>query len=132
MEPGLGPAIAFLYFGPAINVLAIILTARILGWELGIARAVGAVLFSVVIGLLMHLIFLKEERERRRERTSISAIQRGPFPGQDNPLFLFDGRNPRLCELGKPPEESHNLWWLIYQYKWWITGFFAVLWQSCS
>ena len=54
---GLGPAIAFLYSGPAINVLAIILTARILGWELGIARAIGAVVFSVVIGLLMHLFF---------------------------------------------------------------------------
>jgi len=53
---GLGPAVAFLYSGPAINVLAIILTARILGWQLGLARAVGAVVFSVVIGLLMHLI----------------------------------------------------------------------------
>ena len=62
---GLGPATAFLYSGPAINVLAIIMTARILGWELGIARAVGAVIFSVVIGIMMHLIFLKEERERR-------------------------------------------------------------------
>ncbi len=61
---GLGPAVAFLYSGPAINVLAIILTARVLGWEFGLARAVGAVLFSVVIGFLMHLIFLKEERER--------------------------------------------------------------------
>ncbi|MCX5702669.1 MAG: permease, partial [Candidatus Omnitrophica bacterium] len=49
---GLGPAIAFLYSGPAINVLAIILTARILGWQLGLARAIGAVIFSVVIGLL--------------------------------------------------------------------------------
>ena len=61
---GLGPAVAFLYSGPAINVLAIILTARVLGWEFGLARAVGAVVFSVVIGFLMHLIFLKEERER--------------------------------------------------------------------
>ena len=59
---GLGPAIAFLYSGPAINVLAIILTARILGWQLGLARAIGAVVFSVIIGLLMHLFFLKEER----------------------------------------------------------------------
>src|SRR4030065_2674081 len=61
---GLGPAIAFLYSGPAINVLAIILTAKVLGMELGLARAIGAVVFSVVIGLLMHLIFLKEERSR--------------------------------------------------------------------
>lgn len=65
---GLGPAVAFLYSGPAINVLAIILTASVLGPQLGIARAVGAVTFSVVIGLLMHLIFRKEERERNQAR----------------------------------------------------------------
>ena len=61
MGAGLGPATAFLYSGPAINILAIILTARILGLELGIARAVGAIAFSVIIGLLMHLIYRKEE-----------------------------------------------------------------------
>ncbi|RYD05958.1 hypothetical protein N752_06850 [Desulforamulus aquiferis] len=61
---GIGPATAFLYSGPAINILAIILSARILGIELGIARAVGAVIFSIIIGLLMHFIFLKEEREK--------------------------------------------------------------------
>ena len=61
MGAGLGPACAFLYSGPAINVLAIILTARILGMEMGIARAVGAILFSVVIGFLMHVIYRKEE-----------------------------------------------------------------------
>jgi len=62
---GLGPATAFLYSGPAINVLAIILTARVLGWELGAARAIGAVVFSVVIGLTMHLIYRKEEAGRQ-------------------------------------------------------------------
>ena len=61
---GLGPATAFLYAGPAINVLAIILTARVLGWELGLARAVGAVVFSVIVGLAMHFIYRKEERRR--------------------------------------------------------------------
>ena len=59
---GLGPAIAFLYSGPAVNVLAIVLTARILGPEIGLGRAVGAVVFSIVIGLLMHLLFRKEEQ----------------------------------------------------------------------
>ena len=61
---GLGPAIAFLYSGPAINILAIILTARILGVAFGLARAIGAVLFSVVIGLVMHLLFRREEQEK--------------------------------------------------------------------
>jgi len=61
---GLGPAIAFLYSGPAINILAIILTARVLGPSLGLARAIGAVLFSIAIGASMHLLFRKEEREK--------------------------------------------------------------------
>jgi len=64
MGAGLGPATAFLYSGPAVNVLAIILTARILGFELGVARAVGAIVFSVVIGLAMHFIFRNEESDR--------------------------------------------------------------------
>jgi uncharacterized membrane protein YraQ (UPF0718 family) len=65
MGAGLGPAIAFLYSGPAINVLAIILTARVLGFQMGLARAVGAVAFSVVIGLLMAALFRREEAERQ-------------------------------------------------------------------
>jgi uncharacterized protein len=63
---GLGPATAFLYSGPAINVLAMILTARVLGLELGLARAVGAVLFAVVVGLLMAVLFRREEAERQQ------------------------------------------------------------------
>lgn len=63
---GLGPKIAFLYSGPAINILAIILTARVLGFEIGLARAVGAIIFSIIIGILMHFIFLKEETERNK------------------------------------------------------------------
>ena len=61
---GLGPAITFLYSGPAINILAIILTARILGFDLGIARIIGAVVFSVIIGIIMSFIYRKEERMR--------------------------------------------------------------------
>ena len=61
---GIGPATAFLYSGPAINILAIILTARVLGFELGIARAIGAVIFSVIIGLSMHFIFHEDEKKK--------------------------------------------------------------------
>jgi len=60
---GIGPATAFLYSGPAINVLAIILTARVLGWELGTARAVGAVLFSIIIGLIMSFLFERKDEK---------------------------------------------------------------------
>ena len=61
---GLGPAIAFLYSGPAINILAIVYTARLLGYDLGIARAIGAITFSVIIGLIMSLIWIKEEKSK--------------------------------------------------------------------
>ncbi|MDQ7788186.1 MAG: permease [Thermodesulfovibrionales bacterium] len=124
---GLGPAIAFLYSGPAINVLAIILTARILGWELGLARAIGAVVFSVVIGLLMHLIFLKEERERHAgEDFDFSNVKETRSLGKTIPYFFSMVAILVFANWGSPPEESHNLWWLIYHYKWWITGVFAV------
>jgi len=58
---GIGPAVAFLYSGPAINVLAIVYTARILGYDLGLARAIGAIAFAAGIGLIMALIYRKEE-----------------------------------------------------------------------
>lgn len=81
MGAGLGPATAFLYAGPAVNVLAIILTARILGFEMGIARAIGAVVFSIVIGLLMHFIYRKEEIQK-------SAVQMAtPSPQVSRPLW---------------------------------------------
>ncbi|MEW6326508.1 MAG: permease [Thermodesulfobacteriota bacterium] len=68
---GIGPATAFLYAGPAINALAIVLTARVLGIELGVARAAGAIGFSIVIGLLMHLAFLKDERKKARKAAAV-------------------------------------------------------------
>ena len=65
MGAGLGPACTFLYVGPAINVLAIIMTVKILGLELGIARAIGAICLSIFIGLLMALIFRNDERKKK-------------------------------------------------------------------
>ncbi|GAB6166620.1 permease [Thermostilla marina] len=63
---GLGPAVAFLYAGPAINVMAIFLTARVLGVHLGVARVIGAIVFGIVIGLIMAVIFRKEEEQRTK------------------------------------------------------------------
>jgi len=124
---GLGPAIAFLYSGPAINVLAIILTARVLGWELGLARAIGAILFSIVIGLLMHLIFLKEEKERHTgDDFDFSAVEDGRSIGKTIPYFFSMIAILVFANWGNPPEESHTVWRLIYHYKWGITGIFAV------
>ncbi len=70
---GLGPAIAFLYSGPAINVLAIVYTARLLGYDLGVARAVGAIAFSVVIGLIMALIYRKEKSQADAQAFALLA-----------------------------------------------------------
>ncbi|MBN1972450.1 MAG: permease [Sedimentisphaerales bacterium] len=83
MGAGLGPATAFLYSGPAVNVLAIILTARILGFEMGVARAVGAIVFSIVIGLLMHLIYRKEEIQK----TAAQAQMAMPEQKVSRPLW---------------------------------------------
>ncbi|MCD6587983.1 MAG: permease [Candidatus Fermentibacteraceae bacterium] len=88
MGAGLGPATAFLYAGPAINVLAIILTARILGLELGIARAVGAVVFSILIGLLMHLLFRKDEK-KRQAAVPVSLPGEGSRALWKNAIFFF-------------------------------------------
>lgn len=121
---GLGPAIAFLYSGPAINVLAIILTARILGWQLGLARAIGAVIFSIVIGLLMHLIFLKEERARHTNGDfNVGEIKETRSLGKTVLYFASMVAFLVFANWGKPLEGYHGIWSWIYQYKWWIAGF---------
>jgi hypothetical protein len=103
---GLGPAAAFLYSGPAINVLAIVLTARMLGFELGLARAVGAVVFSVVIGLLMHAIFRREEAAKVAAAAALPAPPAGRPSIQDSDLLRVDGRHPGVRELGRAPGGS--------------------------
>ncbi|MCC6694767.1 MAG: permease [Candidatus Hydrogenedentes bacterium] len=122
---GLGPATAFLYSGPAINVLAIVLTARILGMELGIARAVGAIAFSVIIGLLMHVIFRKEEEEKALAQAAM------PVPEVTRPLWQTATYFASMVAIlvfsnwGKP-ETDTGLWYAIYSAKWIITSIFAV------
>ncbi len=121
---GLGPAVAFLYSGPAINVLAIILTARILGWQLGLARAIGAVIFSVVIGLLMHLVFLKEEKTRHANGDfNVGEVKEVRSLGKTVLYFASMIAFLVFANWGKPLEGDHGIWSLIYQYKWWIAGF---------
>jgi uncharacterized membrane protein YraQ (UPF0718 family) len=130
---GLGPASAFLYSGPAINVLAIILTARILGLEIGVARAVGAVVFSVVIGLLMHAIFRKEEEQRTEETLAAMAGKSldGRALWKTAIYFAFMVGVLVFANWGKPDTDT-GLWYSIYSSKWFITallslGFAAVL-----
>jgi uncharacterized protein len=122
---GLGPATAFLYSGPAINVLAIVLTARVLGLRLGMARAAGAIVFSVVIGLLMHLIFRKEELAKAE------AAAQQPEPEVKRPLWQNIIYFACLIGIlvfanwGKPMEDT-GLWHLVWAAKWPVTAAFAV------
>jgi uncharacterized protein len=124
---GLGPASAFLYSGPAINVLAIILTARILGLELGVARAVGAVVFSVVIGLLMHAIFRKEEEQRTEDTLAAMAGKSldGRALWKTAIYFAFMVGVLVFANWGKPDTDT-GLWYTIYSSKWIITGLLSI------
>jgi uncharacterized membrane protein YraQ (UPF0718 family) len=124
---GLGPASAFLYSGPAINVLAIILTARVLGWQLGLARAVSAVVFSVVIGLAMHLIFLKEEKERPSSQGFQLADAGDERPLWKNTLYFIAMILLLVfANWGKPAAGDTGLWPLIFRFKWYITGALSI------
>lgn len=124
---GLGPAIAFLYSGPAISVLSIILTARILGVEMGVARIIGAVLFSVVIGLAMSFIFRKEEKAKREEQMNIVP------PPEKRPMwqtafhFLTLVLVLVFANWGAPAASDTGLWYSIFTYKWYIVGGLSLL-----
>jgi uncharacterized membrane protein YraQ (UPF0718 family) len=126
MGAGLGPAIAFLYSGPAINILAIAMTARVLGLELGLARSIGAVSFSVLAGLAMHLLFRGEEREKVR----VAAMM--PEPEVKRPLWqnvIFLGSQVAVlvfANWGKPDVLS-GLWYAVYQQKWLMTAASALV-----
>ncbi|MFO7620948.1 MAG: permease [Bacteroidales bacterium] len=125
---GLGPAIAFLYSGPAINILAIILTARILGFELGVARVIGAVAFSIIIGLSMSLIYRKEEKAKREEQMNIVS------PPEKRPMWQTSLHFFTLVLIlvfanwGRPAEgDTTSTWYFIWHFKWWITGLFSLV-----
>jgi uncharacterized membrane protein YraQ (UPF0718 family) len=125
---GIGPATAFLYSGPAINILAITLTAKILGWQLGLARAVGAVLFSVVTGLLMALIFRKDDAARTTGQIYL------PENGDKERTLAQDGLYLLTMVLilvfaafAKPAPGAAGLWPAIYAAKWMVTAVLLVV-----
>jgi len=125
---GLGPAIAFLYSGPAISILAIILTARILGFEMGVARTVGAVLFSVIIGLIMAFIYRKEEKVKKEEQMNIEALPEKRPMWQTSLHFFTLVLILVFANWGKPGEgDTSSTWYYIWAYKWYITGFFSLV-----
>lgn len=125
---GLGPAIAFLYSGPAINILAIILTAQILGFEMGIARVIGAVTFAVVIGIAMSLIYRKEEQAKREEQVNFPDIPEKRPVWQTAFLFGILVLILVFANWGRPTsDDTESAWFWIWTNKWIITAVFGIL-----
>ena len=126
MGAGLGPASAFLYSGPAINIMAIVLTARVLGIEIGFARAVGAIGLSIVIGLCMHLIFRREEQEKARLAAELAEPESGR-PLWQNVLHIGSMIAILVfANLGKS-EDSGALWTAFWGVKWYLTSLAALV-----
>jgi len=121
MGAGLGPAAAFLYAGPAINVLAVVFTTSVLGLKLGMARAVGATVFAVVVGGLMAFFF------RRSERVRASAAMALPEPEGVRPLgqtAVFFAAQIAILVFANwvRPEDTTGVWFAVWRAKWWLTA----------
>jgi uncharacterized membrane protein YraQ (UPF0718 family) len=125
MGAGLGPACAFLYSGPAINILAMVLTARVLGPEMGIARAIGAVIFAVFIGLLMHFFFRHEEAEKAAAAPVMMEEEAGRPLWQTALYFATMVGILVFANWGKTDQPT-GLWHLIYTSKWYIAAGFSI------
>ena len=125
---GLGPAIAFLYSGPAINILAIILTARILGFEMGIARIIGAIVFAIVIGSVMSLIYHKEEKAKAKEQMNFPDMPEKRPAWQTAFHFLTLVMILVFANWGKPANGvTEGAWYWLWVNKWYVTSGFAML-----
>ncbi len=124
---GIGPAIAFLYSGPAINLLAIILTARILGWELGLARAVGAVLFAVVIGVIMAALYRKEDKARETQAMQLFDDVKQERSGWQNIVFFASLVFILIFAAWGKPAGDVGFFMAVYNMKWYLTGFFLIV-----
>ena len=125
---GIGPATAFLYSGPAINVLAIVFTARVLGWQLGLARAIFAIIFAAIIGLSMHFIFRKEDAQRQTGEMYLpeddsdgrSLTQQGLYMLVMVLILIF-------AAFASPSQDAAFIWQAIFQAKWYVTGILLVI-----
>jgi uncharacterized membrane protein YraQ (UPF0718 family) len=125
---GLGPAISFLYSGPAINILAIILTARILGFEMGVARVVGAVLFAILIGVIMSVIYRKEEKAKRETQLQFPDIPEKRPMWQTSFHFFTLVLILVFANWGAPAlGDNTSLWFMLWSHKWLITAFFGLM-----
>ena len=125
MGAGLGPACAFLYSGPAVNILAIVLTGAVLGPQMGIARAIGAIVFAVVIGLLMQFIFRKDDQQRIDAAAMPDAEVSRPL--WQNALYFGSMVGILVFANWGSSGESTGMWATIYSSKWYLTSFFSAM-----
>ncbi len=125
---GIGPATAFLYSGPAINVLAIVLTARILGWQLGLARAIGAVLFAVITGLLMAIFFRKDDAIRTTGQIYLPDEEEKQRTLLQDALYMLTMVLILIfAAFARPAAGSTGLWPALFAAKWYITAFLLIV-----
>jgi len=125
MGAGIGPASAFLYSGPAINVLAIVLSAKVLGWQIGLARAIGAVVFAYIIGLLMAFTFRKEEKNKQP-----IVMPEGDEPKRklwQDTVYMASMVGILVFANWGRPLETEGVWYALYAAKWYLTGLFGLL-----
>lgn len=118
---GIGPATAFLYSGPAINVLAIILTARVLGMEIGVARAVGAIAFSIIIGLIMAYIYRKEAKSSSQ---GFAAISEESYQRNLKQEIIYFGSMVAFLVFANwaKPIDAEGVYASVYSVKWLLAG----------
>lgn len=124
---GIGPATAFLYSGPAINVLAIILTAKVLGWQLGLARAIGAVIFAVVTGLLMAFIFRKDDAGRKTGDLVLPEDYHSRPLWQDALYMLTMVLILVSASFARPTADDGAVWKFIFSVKWYLAVLFLII-----
>ncbi|MDN5334884.1 MAG: uncharacterized protein PWP59_2146 [Sphaerochaeta sp.] len=125
---GLGPAVSFLYSGPSINILAIILSFKVFGWKMGLTRMIVAIVFAFVIGLLMHMIFRKEDEKRLADERLFKNMGGPDARSLPQMAFYMVSMIGILVFLNWAPSQgSSTVWDFIYQSKYWITGVFALM-----
>jgi uncharacterized membrane protein YraQ (UPF0718 family) len=122
---GLGPAIAFLYSGPAINILAIILSYKVFGLKLALARMIGAIVFAIVIGLIMQFIFRKEEQKRLLDETMFEQIDENELSLMKNIVFISAMIGFLIFVNWAPSGGANRIWDFVYKSKYYLTAFFV-------
>lgn len=119
---------AFLYSGPAINILAIVLSAKVFGWKLGLARALGAVLFSTIIGLAMAFIYRKEDKQRATDARFFAKPDEKPARSLGQMIVYMASMVGILVFVNWADSKGGSAAWdAIYNAKYWITGAFALV-----